>query len=95
MERRKSDEHLGYLTAKVEGLDSKIDTHMDSEEEKIERVEKRIGSLEEKVDKILEKTQTVRGMLLLLKFLGTAILFAVALKFGDIKTAWDIFKGSL
>jgi hypothetical protein len=95
MDRRSEDKQLGYLTGKVEGLDEKLDNHMNNEEQKIEKLGRRIDSLETKMDKILEKTQTFKGMWLLFKFIVSALLFLVAFKFGDILTAWSTFKANI
>jgi hypothetical protein len=95
MDRRQADNQIGYVTARVEDLDEKLSFHMTKEEQKIDKLEGRIDGLEAKMDRILEKTQTLKGMFLLLKFLASATFLVFALKFGDIKLAWDIFKGSI
>ena len=90
-DRRHTDEQIGYLTGKLESIDDKLGSHMDSEEEKIERINNRIDGLEDKMDRILAKHNTVKVVFSTLKFLGTVLFLIVTLKAGDIKLAWDIF----
>lgn len=95
MDRRHTDEQLGYISGKMEALDAKLDSHMDSEEEKIEKLEKRIDNIDEKMDQILLKHNTAKVVWSVVKFLGTVGFLIVTLKMGDIKLAWEIFLKGL
>jgi uncharacterized membrane protein YjjP (DUF1212 family) len=79
--RRMDDQQIGYLTAKVEGLESLLKNHIENEESKLEAVHT-------KLDKALEQLSLYRFMLMFLKTVGYTLLFVLAFKFGDIKSLW-------
>lgn len=75
------DERIGYLTAKVEGVESLLKNHIDNEEEKLEK-------LHDKIDKALEQLSLYRFAISFIKVLGYSLVALLAFKFGDIKALW-------
>lgn len=83
-DRRRADEQLGYITAKLE-------SHMNTEGERMAALEGKVASLDGKMDQILMKVNAFKLLGAFLKTVGSIVFLALALKFGDIKLAWDVF----
>ena len=94
-ERRVSqDEMLGYIHAKVEGLDEKLSNHMDIEEGVIASIKEEVKANSESL-KAIEKAidmqaNTHKYIWLTIKSFAGAIFLALTVKGGDL---WHYFIG--
>jgi hypothetical protein len=78
-----NDEHdLGYLKAKVQGLEERVSSHIAWEEEYHK-------SFEEKLDKISNSLTEHLSFYRFLKAAVYTLAFIAAFKFGDISDLWS------
>lgn len=91
--RRVVDTQIGYMTAKIESIESKFQNHIDAEEYHFERMGSEIKALREFVEEdlknIKEQLTLYRHFILFLKVLGALLLFFVTWKWEAVKQALD------
>jgi len=88
--RRATDEHIGYLTGKLEEFGEALKSHLAEDASAKRGIHDKLDKLE---DKVSEKFTTVETIFKVIKFTGLAIIAVLTFHFGDITNIWHtIFK---
>lgn len=86
-----SNDDMGYLRAKVEGLEGKIDEHLEWDKEIHGHLDKRFEAVVNRLDALHDDVRTARSFLALLKLLGLGAISLITWRFDAFKAAWTAF----
>lgn len=86
-----NNDDMGYLRAKVEGLEGKIDEHLEWDREVHGKLDQRFDAVVNRLDALHDDVCTARSFLALLKLLAVTVFSIITLRFDAVKAAWKAF----
>jgi hypothetical protein len=83
-DRRTADAQIGYLTGRIEGIEERLEQHMDDEHKMQAKIGAQLSRIEEQLSMYRHLTFFIRSMALI-------IAAIIAFKWGVAKEIWTTF----
>lgn len=94
-DRRESDQHLGYIHGKLEGLAEKMDEHLKWDKEVHTKLDQQISGLVQRVEALDDHIRTAKGIVTTAKLLFAVVIGIITWKVDAAKAAWLAFWRSM